>query len=86
MLAKLFPTAISMAIKSPVLGPYWVESVAHKCHLLNYSYLSSWGYTFVYIGLSKDIIQIDIIQIVSSLPSIDMEYGYFRYLCQKDVF
>ena len=55
-----------MVIKSPVLGPYWVESVAHKCHLLNYSYLSSWGYTFVYIGLSKDIIQI-----VSSLPSID---------------
>ena len=62
----VFVSQIISNSKSPVLGPYWVESVAHKCHLLNYSYLSSWGYTFVYIGLSKDIIQI-----VSSLPSID---------------
>ena len=62
----VFVNQIISNSKSPVLGPYWVESVAHKCHLLNYSYLSSWGYTFVYICLSKDIIQI-----VSSLPSID---------------
>ena len=50
----VFVNQIISNSKSPVLGPYWVESVAQKCHLLNYSYLSSWGYIFVYICLSKD--------------------------------